>query len=172
MLIYYLLFKNLKSGCSRKQSNRVRSLAKNYEWKQDKLYFKERSEDIFKQPQITLLEIPPIANRSNIIQNQHLLGHYQAKTVYDSLKTRYFWRKMKDEVELTVKRCESCRRNEHQRVINHPALALKVTNAFDKVGMDLVFGLPKSALHDLRSFSVQNSTNMVLNLYTGVDWSI
>ena len=55
LLIYYLQFKKLKSGCSRKQSNRVRSLAKNYEWKQDKLYFKERSEDIFKQPQIRLL---------------------------------------------------------------------------------------------------------------------
>ena len=148
LLIYYLQFKKLKSGCSRKQSNRVRNLAKNYEWKEGRLFFKEKTQDVLMGQQITLLEIPPISERSRIIENQHLLGHFQADSMYQSMKRKYFWRKMKEEIELTVKRCESCRRHERSKVINHPALALKVSNAFDRVGMDLVFGLPKATKHD------------------------
>ena len=37
-----------------------------------------------------------------------------------------------------------CARNEKDATLNHPAVALKVTGIFDRVGVDLVFGLPET----------------------------
>ena len=44
-----------------------------------------------------------------------------------------------------LKQCETCARNKKESELNHPAIALKVTGLFDRVGIDLTFGLPESS---------------------------
>lgn len=153
LLLHYLKFKRFTPKTTRKQCNRIRKIADNYEWKNDKLFIKQKIQTLI-GTDTTLLEIPPIEERQRLVTNEHLLGHFQAESVYKNMKRKYYWKRMKDDVEHHIKRCEACRRNEAQKVINHPALALPVTNAFDRVGMDLVFGLPTSTTHEFTGILV------------------
>ena len=49
----------------------------------------------------------------------------------------------KDIVDVVAK-CEVCQRNENVPVLNHEAKALHVSGIFDRIGIDLVFGLPET----------------------------
>ena len=51
---------------------------------------------------------------------------------------------MKDQIAFVLKSCETCARNQKEGELNHPAIALKVNGIFDRVGIDLVFGLPET----------------------------
>jgi hypothetical protein len=44
-----------------------------------------------------------------------------------------------------IKNCIDCIKNQKVRVWNHPAEALEVTGIFDRVGIDLVFGLKETS---------------------------
>jgi hypothetical protein len=46
--------------------------------------------------------------------------------------------------EEVVLYCTQCKRNEPDRINDHPARALAITGIFDRVGIDLVFGLPET----------------------------
>ena len=49
---------------------------------------------------------------------------------------------MIEDVTRIVKECLTCQRHQKIRPLNHPAKALEVDGVFDRVGIDLVFGLP------------------------------
>ncbi|CAF0985550.1 unnamed protein product [Brachionus calyciflorus] len=43
-----------------------------------------------------------------------------------------------------IKKCNVCIRFDKSKVIDHPALTLPIRSIFDRIGIDLVFGLPKT----------------------------
>ena len=43
-----------------------------------------------------------------------------------------------------INKCDVCNRHQKVPVINHPALALPVTGLFDRIGIDLIGGLPET----------------------------
>ena len=78
----------------------------------------------------------------DIATKAHLLGHFQVESTLSRLKEEYHWKNMLRDVERVVSQCEECRKDHRVVPMEHPAKALNVNGIFDRVGMDLTFGLP------------------------------
>jgi transposase InsO family protein len=72
------------------------------------------------------------------------LLHFQTITVYNELKLKYFWPRMMKDIDFWVKSCLTCQRNQKFHPIEHPARALPITGLFDRICVDLQFGLAES----------------------------
>ena len=82
--------------------------------------------------------------REKLIEDAHALGHFQALSVYNRLCDDYYWNRMLEQVKSVVASCVVCQRNDKGPSESHPARALPVNGIFDRVGIDLVFGLPET----------------------------
>ena len=80
--------------------------------------------------------------REDIITKAHQLGHFKLESTYKQLETKYFWKNMRKDIAFVISKCLPCVRNEVVPAISNSAIALKVTDIFDRIGIDLVFGLP------------------------------
>ena len=134
-LLNYLQKGKHVPGMSKKQLKRVENVAKHYKWEHNKLWFTKKVDDTF-------LEVPKPGERQDLIDKAHRLGHFQAASTYARLKSEYFWKSMMKDIHTVIKRCLSCQRNQKIIPFNHPAKALEVEGIFDRIGIDLVFGLP------------------------------
>ena len=91
-----------------------------------------------------MLEIPKIEDRIPLIKAVHLLGHFKTQTTYNRLREKYYWRNMVNDITHYVKHCVTCLKHDFSSVKNHSALAIPITGIFDRIGVDLVFGLPET----------------------------
>lgn len=48
-------------------------------------------------------------------------------------------------VESVIKNCTDCKKNQLDNLFNHPASALPITGIFERIGIDLIFGLNETA---------------------------
>jgi len=123
------------SGISKKQMKRVESLSRLYIWDNDELFYLGNGKK---------LKVPRPEERERLAQIAHESGHYQVRSTFNRLSQDYYWKNMMKAVEKAVNKCLQCR--EHHPVIpmEHPAIAIKVTQVFDEICIDLTFGLPVS----------------------------
>ena len=136
-LLYYIKHGKHIPGISNKSLRRVVHLSQFYRFNGTNVTFRKKEED---KPLI----VPQIEDRSKLIMESHLVGHFAAKSTYDRLAEKYYWKKMMDQIVTCIKNCETCARQKKEAELNHPAIALKVTGLFDRIGIDLVFGLPET----------------------------
>jgi hypothetical protein len=137
-LLYYIKFGKHISGSSTKTARRVEKLSKLYRYDGSVITYKGGTDS---HPRI----VPPLEERVKLIFDNHLIGHFAARSTYDRLAEKYYWKKMMIQIITVLKQCETCARNKKESELNHPAIALKVTGLFDRVGIDLTFGLPESS---------------------------
>jgi hypothetical protein len=76
------------------------------------------------------------------MENAHLLGHFNALSTAKRLKESYYWPKMLEDVENVVSNCFTCKRTNRAKIYHHPAQALPILGLLERVGIDLVLGLP------------------------------
>jgi hypothetical protein len=88
------------------------------------------------------LEIPTKHKRQEIIEKAHLLGHFNITTTIERIKEIHYWKNITRDVETYISKCINCLRNKKFINLEHPARALKVTFIFERIGMDIVSGLP------------------------------
>ena len=138
-LLYYVKHRRMKDGLSKRTVNRVLKNAEHYQWENEMLFYRKTTTDDF------LLKVPPKDRRESLIETAHVLGHFQTQTTYDRLKDQYYWLHMRDQVEKVIGKCRVCVRNNKAAPQYHPACSLEVSGVFDRVGMDLVLGLPPTA---------------------------
>ena len=136
-LMYFLNYGKHKDGSSKKQVKYIEKLANHYLIDKDELKYRKNSESEYKI-------VPKKSDRREIVLKEHLLGHFQAETTFERLKDVYFWKKMRDDVEFIVKSCPPCQRNELIHPREHPAMSLPTNELFERIGIDLVLGLPMS----------------------------
>ena len=135
-LLYYLKFKKYMSGVSKKQKKRVEALSDYYSLDEnEQLWYAKTSNDKQKK-------VPRPQDRIELATKAHLLGHFQVESTLNRLKEEYHWKNMLRDVEKVVAQCEACRKEHRVVPMEHPAKALKVNGIFDRIGMDLTFGLP------------------------------
>ena len=91
------------------------------------------------------IEIPVPETRKNLIEQAHLLGNFGAETTLKQLKQKYTWKKMRDDIEKWIQKCDTCNRHQKRHIIDHPAKTIIVTGLFDRIGIDLVGGLPETS---------------------------
>ena len=135
--MYYLKYGRFSKGISKKQIKRISRLADNYILEDEKLLFVKDKERI--------LEIPKPEDRKGIIERAHALGHFQTESTYNSIKEKFYWKRMIDQIRRVIKQCISCQRNNKMIVKYHPALVTVIKKLFDRISIDLVFGLTITA---------------------------
>ena len=134
-LLYYLKYGKFDAGQSKKQIKRVEQLAEKY-FIEDEVIFIKTSEGN--------KEVPKINDRAELVLKAHLLGHFQVETTLKRLKATYWWKKMVDDVERCISNCRNCKENHRVIPVEHPAKATFIRNVGERIGIDLVFGLPVS----------------------------
>jgi hypothetical protein len=145
-LLYFL--ENLKhmKGISKKQMKYIAKVAKhfvlevktNVDGTNEKIlyYFhnvsNKQEKKIYPRPEI----------RKLLIEDAHHLGHLGIEKTASYLSQKYYWRKMWDQVNLYVNNCLTCLRFKKGITYDHPALALPIHDVMERIGIDLVLGLP------------------------------
>ena len=133
----YVRTKKHLSGASKKQISKIERYSKKHKYKAevDEFYYRKNEKSIW-------LCVPKIEERAKIIEKNHTLGHFQVNSTYNRIREKYYWVNMIADISKTIKKCLTCQRNEGAPILDHEAKALKVTGIFDRIGVDLVFGLP------------------------------
>jgi RNase H-like domain found in reverse transcriptase/Reverse transcriptase (RNA-dependent DNA polymerase)/Ty3 transposon capsid-like protein/Integrase zinc binding domain/Chromo (CHRromatin Organisation MOdifier) domain/gag-polyprotein putative aspartyl protease len=137
-LLSYLKNKRHQAGIAKKQCKRVENLAKQYKLENGKLFISKATVDG------KVLEVPKPEDRLDIVKSAHL-GHFQVESTISRIKGKYYWKKMNKNVEDCIKNCLPCLRHQPSNKLEHPARNLTINGVFDRVGIDLVFGLPETA---------------------------
>ena len=138
-LLHYLQNRRHLAGVSKKQCKRIERLAEKYYWSDNTLWY---TPNLLKLD--CLLEVPQQSRRHDIIDQSHLLGHFQVQTTLERIRRKYYWPHMLQDVEAVIRQCQPCRQNQFQVSYDHPAISLPITGIFDRVGMDLVLGFPET----------------------------
>ena len=97
-----------------------------------------------------LVKYPPKDLRSEIIAEMHCLptgGHRGVTKTYNRIKHRYYWENLKIDVQRYIQQCLQCQLKKLVRVKTKQPMIITDTpgTAFDKVAMDIVGPLPKTA---------------------------
>jgi hypothetical protein len=72
------------------------------------------------------------------------MGHFQVDSTLNRIQEKYYWPKMRKDVVNIVTRCLPCKRHQKKPAQEHPAKALPVTGLMDRIGIDLIGGLPET----------------------------
>ena len=137
LLIYRLKTGKNKSGIATKHAKRLDKLSLQYKLENGTLFYKKPNSDIF-------LTLPKRDEREQIIIRAHLLGHFQAEATFKRLNEKYFWKNMFNDIEKVVEKCDECREFHKTPPVENKAIAIPVRGMFERIGMDLVFGLPET----------------------------
>jgi transposase InsO family protein len=137
VLIEFLKNNRFDLGISNQKKKQILKIADKYKYENEILYFIKNDE---------FRIIPKIDQRYMLVEKSHILGHRSIADMYDILKKSFHWPKMFNQIEQYFKKCHVCCKHAKIRQNNHPALAFEQVNlAFDKIGIDLVFGLNQTA---------------------------
>ena len=88
--------------------------------------------------------IPKPEKREEIVLNAHLAGHFGINTTIQTIQEKYFWKKMERTVKNVIKKCTTCHTFQKQAIMNHPAKTITATTIFERIGIDLIGGLPET----------------------------
>ena len=143
-LMYYLKHGKHQGGIPKKQVKRVEKMAEQYSFRENKIIFRKDEDSEEKI-------VPKPEDRYDIAVRAHRMGHFQVDATLKRLQQDYYWKGMKAEVEKCISDCEQCKRNHKVAPMEHPAKAIQVKSLFDRVGIDLTFGLTetKEGFHGL-----------------------
>jgi hypothetical protein len=136
-LLHFLKYGRHISGASNKQMKRIDNNISNYKCVKDTIYFRHDDKDDWKQ-------VPIKEERNKVIMDAHLLGHFLEETTLNRIKPDYYWKGMTKDVERAIKNCDVCSRNQKEIPTYHPAIALEVNGIFDRIGIDLIFGMKET----------------------------
>jgi hypothetical protein len=137
-LIHFLKFGRLPAGISKKQSKRVTKLSKLYKIENDRMFFRKHPNENF------LLEIPKIEDRQEIIIRAHEIGHFKTEATFERISEKYFWKNMKNQINILISKCRNCLMFDKIGDINELARALKTTGLFHNIHIDCVFGFDET----------------------------
>lgn len=93
------------------------------------------------------ITIPDLIKRQFIIKENHesaIGGHKGVTKTYMRIREKYFWPRMKIDIQQFIAKCDSCQINKLSRLKTRQPLILTDTpgKAFDKVALDIVGPLP------------------------------
>lgn len=93
--------------------------------------------------------VVPTKLRKSILQNYHDClaggGHFGIKKTFASIKEKYFWPKMFQDINDYVKSCDVCQRTKVNRRQNRvPLHPLPVEGRFSRIHIDILCSLPKT----------------------------
>lgn len=135
-LMEYLKSSKFQSGMTERNKKRIIRASKNLMWKDERIcIMRDNAWKI----------IPKIEEREEIIKSCHEFGHFQVEATCARIEERYYWINLRKQVKEMIKGCEICARNQPTSELRDVLRPLTVNGIFDKVAVDLVFGLPETS---------------------------
>ena len=140
-LLFYLKFRKHAPGTSKKQVKRVERSAE--------LYKLLDNGEIIARKNPTLefnLTVPKPEERESIILKEHEINHAKSSKIHSSLSAKnIFWKNMNKTIDSVINKCTICLKYDKYKQISDTAIAISIDNIFDKIGIDLVNGIPTSS---------------------------
>jgi hypothetical protein len=140
-LQHYLDTKQYPPNLSQKQQQQLKKAAKYFTNINQILYHKsELNPDI-------LQRVIKESELETILYNTHdspLAGHLKVDATINRIQQKYFWYNMRQTVQKYVANCEVCQR-EGRKQKNEALRTIQVNQPFEKIGIDIVGPLPKTA---------------------------
>ena len=137
-LLYFLKYNKYTPGLSRKQVSRITKEAQHFKFDSQKLWYRDDLKSM------NFREYPSESDRVEIIEKAHLFGHFAAASTYNRIKSKYYWRRMMDDVIKVVGQCMVCLRNKKFKFQEHEAMALEYEGVGDTIHIDIISGLPET----------------------------
>ena len=141
-LLHFLTHHRHLPGASKKQVKRVSKASLYYKINDDgTMVARNNVKNLFD------ITIPRLEERLDIVLKEHELGHPKVEKIKQALDLKkIFWKNMRKFIDDVISQCDICIKHERLKLVNNPALALNIDNIFDRMGMDIVMGLPTT--HD------------------------
>lgn len=140
-LLRFLTDYSLPTHIDKTQQASIKRKARNFIVLNDQLYKKNKENP--NRP----IRVAKETEIEEILHHTHsdpLAGHFSLEETYRRIRIRYYWPQMYDDVRKYVQSCDVCqRRGKNKR--NEPLHPIKVGQPFDRLGMDIVGPLPKTA---------------------------
>ena len=137
-LLYRLKFGKFRDGLNAKNVRRINGIIENFKLIDDKLFMLKKGSSS------EYLEVPRLGERKDKILEAHRLGHFQTESTVNRLNEEYTWRGLENDVEEAIARCKQCHENHTVTPSHHPAQATDIFHIHQRVGIDLVLGLPET----------------------------
>src|SRR5215208_3096728 len=140
-LQHYLDTSQYPSNLNQKQQQQLKKAAK---------YFTNINRILYHQSELNPDILQRVIKESEleiILYNTHdspLAGHLKVDATVNRIQQKYFWYNMRQTVQKYVANCEVCQR-EGKRQKNEALRTIKVNQPFEKIGIDIVGPLPKTA---------------------------
>ncbi len=135
-LLHFILHKRHKDGRSSKVIDHINKIAHQYRIGTDgNIYFNDNSIEII---------VPSLPERAKIINEAHRWGHFQTESTVERIKLKFDWPSIRTDVQKAINSCPNCQANHRIARAYHPARTLDVKQIFDRIQIDLVFGLPET----------------------------
>jgi hypothetical protein len=131
--LYFLQYEQVKPTWSEKMLKRIERLSTQYKWENKK---------VWKLSDSKWIEVSVPSERYEIIAYANELGHFGLKGTMDRIQERYYWNNMREEIVEFIDNCTTCLRNSKRGNLETEAKSLIESGLFDRIGIDLVFGLP------------------------------
>lgn len=101
------------------------------------------------------IRYPNPAEVPNILQENHgttVAGHPGFKRMYNRIKTSYYWKNMRSDIERFVKNCKLCQVNKPLRGTNKAPMVItsSSTKPFERLALDIVGPLPEAGLQKFK----------------------
>ena len=139
VLLHYLKTGRFLPGSSKKQCKRAMKAAEHYKIDEEgSIWHSDNTEGDFDKI------VPQVKERIPLIKNSHLLGHFAFEKTYEDLISQFYWKGMAKDIKFLIDNCLICLRFHNIPILEHNAIALPITDVIDRVGIDLVFGLPRT----------------------------
>ena len=109
-------------GISKRQIGRIEGLARHYRFSDNILLYKNQQ---VPGKDITFKIVPPMVKREDIVRQAHNLGHFAVEKTLSHVRESFFWPHMYKDVDLVLRNCTDCLKNQKFRKTEHPDLSLR-----------------------------------------------
>ncbi len=90
------------SNSTHDQIKQIESDARHYKLESETFYYRKNENER------TYIEVPNIEERDKIVLNYHSREHSDYETIYDQIKSKYFWYNMLEEIRNKINKCQEC----------------------------------------------------------------
>src|SRR3954454_16636756 len=120
------------------EKQRIKRQSKNYIIKFDILY---KIKTITPERLLRVITVNELDALLYMAHNDPLGGHLSTDSVFDKIRTQYYWPQMYESIREYVQKCDSCqRRGKYKRT--EPLHPIDAGNPFYRIGIDIVGPLP------------------------------
>src|ERR1051325_2149913 len=123
-----------------KEKQQILRQSKNYIVKNNFLYKLDKNN---KNSFIRVVKTNELDSVLYMFHDDPLGGHFATDSMFNKIRTRYYWPQMYEDIKKYVKSCDSCQRRGRSRKNNllHP---IPVHSPFYQIGIDIVGPLPRT----------------------------